>query len=51
VGLPGISLPADLSRAGLPIGLELDAPLGSDRELLNLARGIEDILSAKSSAS
>ncbi len=26
VGLPGISLPAGLSRGGLPIGLELDAP-------------------------
>ncbi|CUU19720.1 Indoleacetamide hydrolase EC 351 CDS [Bradyrhizobium sp.] len=47
VGLPGISLPVGLSRAGLPIGLELDAPLGSDRRLLNLARGIEGILGAK----
>lgn len=50
VGLPGISLPVGLSRAGLPIGLELDAPLGRDRELLNLARGIEGILDGKSSA-
>jgi indoleacetamide hydrolase len=50
VGLPGISLPVGLSRAGLPIGLELDAPLGSDRALLNLARGIEDVLGAKSTA-
>ena len=44
VGLPGISLPAGLSRAGLPIGLELDAPLGSDRALLNLVRRIEGVL-------
>lgn len=44
VGLPGISLPAGLSPAGLPIGLELDAPLESDRSLLNLSRGIERIL-------
>ncbi|MET4449010.1 Asp-tRNA(Asn)/Glu-tRNA(Gln) amidotransferase A subunit family amidase [Bradyrhizobium sp. GM2.2] len=50
VGLPGISLPVGLSRAGLPIGLELDAPLGRDRELLNLARGIEGILGEKSRA-
>ncbi|RXT44621.1 amidase family protein [Bradyrhizobium betae] len=50
VGLPGISLPVGLSRAGLPIGLELDAPLGSDRRLLNLARSIEGILGTKSSA-
>jgi Asp-tRNA(Asn)/Glu-tRNA(Gln) amidotransferase A subunit family amidase len=48
VGLPGISLPVGSSRAGLPIGLELDAPLGSDRALLNLARGIEGVLGAKS---
>ncbi|MGX9432435.1 MULTISPECIES: amidase family protein [Bradyrhizobium] len=46
VGLPGISLPAGLSRGGLPIGLELDAPLGSDRTLLDLARRIEGVLSA-----
>ena len=44
VGLPGISLPAGLSRAGLPIGLELDAPLGSDRALLSVSRHIERIL-------
>lgn len=44
VGLPGISLPIGLSRAGLPIGLELDAPLGNDRALLKLARGIEHVL-------
>ena len=50
VGLPGISLPVGLSRAGLPIGLELDAPLGSDRGLLHLARGIEGILDEKSRA-
>lgn len=49
VGLPGISLPVGLSRAGLPIGLELDAPLGSDRRLLNLACGIEGILGPNSS--
>ena len=50
VGLPGLSLPVGLSRAGLPIGLELDAPLGSDRRLLNIARRIEGILGAKSPA-
>jgi mandelamide amidase len=50
VGLPGISLPVGLSRTGLPIGLELDAPLGSDQALLNLARRIESVLRAKSTA-
>lgn len=44
LGLPGISLPVGLSRDGLPIGLELDAPVGSDRALLDLARRIEGVL-------
>jgi mandelamide amidase len=44
VGLPGISIPVGLSRGGLPIGLELDAPLGRDRALLDLARRIEGVL-------
>jgi Asp-tRNA(Asn)/Glu-tRNA(Gln) amidotransferase A subunit family amidase len=44
VGLPGISLPVGLSRAGLPIGLELDAPLGSDRALLDLVLRVERVL-------
>ncbi len=48
VGLPGISLPVGLSRAGLPIGLEVDAPLGSDRTLLDLARRIEGVLGTQS---
>jgi indoleacetamide hydrolase len=46
VGLPGISLPVGVSCGGLPIGLELDAPVGSDRALLDLARRIEGVLSA-----
>lgn len=40
-GLPGISIPMGLSRNGLPIGLEIDAPLGRDRRLLTLARSVE----------
>jgi mandelamide amidase len=44
VGLPGISLPSGLSRGGLPIGLELDAPLHSDRALLSLAHRVEAVL-------
>jgi mandelamide amidase len=50
VGLPGISLPAGQSRAGLPFGVELDAPLGSDRALLDLARRAEGVLGATSGA-
>lgn len=50
VGLPGVSLPVGSSRAGLPIGIELDAPLGRDRALLRLVRGIESVLGFSSTA-
>lgn len=44
-GLPGVSLPALIGSAGPPVGLELDGPAGSDRELLAIAKTIEVILS------
>ena len=37
-GLPGISIPTGLSANRLPIGIEIDAPRGHDRALLDLAR-------------
>ena len=40
-GIPGISVPAGLSRVGLPVGIELDGPAGSDRHLLGVARALE----------
>lgn len=40
-GLPGISLPMGKASNNLPIGLEIDAPTGSDRRLLTLARRVE----------
>jgi Asp-tRNA(Asn)/Glu-tRNA(Gln) amidotransferase A subunit family amidase len=40
-GIPGISLPVGLTKAGLPVGLELDAPEGTDRNLLSLGLAIE----------
>lgn len=43
-GIPGISLPAGLSAAGLPIGIELEAPAGKDRELLAIAALVEKLL-------
>lgn len=43
-GLPGISLPAGLVEAGLPVGLELDGPEGSDRRLLAIAAAIERMM-------
>lgn len=43
-GLPGISVPSGLSRAGLPFGIEIDAAIGRDRQLLAFARRVEMVL-------
>ena len=43
-GIPGLSLPAGLTASGLPVGLELDGPLGSDMRLLGIAMGFEALL-------
>ncbi len=40
-GIPGISLPTGLTFAGLPIGMALDGPAGSDEKLLAIAAAIE----------
>jgi mandelamide amidase len=45
-GLPGISIPMGRNGNGLPIGLELDGAHGRDRELLDLARCVEAVLTA-----
>ncbi|MCC7005873.1 MAG: amidase [Ottowia sp.] len=44
-GLPGVSIPVSLTQEGLPVGVELDGPLGSDRYLLSLAMAIEQLFS------
>ena len=43
-GIPGISLPVGLTKAGLPIGMELSGPPSSDLELLAIAAAIEPLL-------
>ncbi|MBR1123840.1 indoleacetamide hydrolase [Bradyrhizobium lablabi] len=43
-GLPGLSLYAGMTPAGLPVGLEIDGPVGSDARLLGLGMSIEAIL-------
>jgi len=43
-GIPGISIPTGARPTGLPIGLELDGPEGSDRRLLAIAAAIEALL-------
>lgn len=42
-GLPSLSLPAGTTRSGLPVGIELDGPVGSDRTLLSIGMAIERI--------
>jgi mandelamide amidase len=43
-GVPGLSLPMALTKSGLPLGLELDGPAGSDRKLLAIGLTLEQIL-------
>ena len=43
-GIPGLSIPAGLTAAGLPVGLEIDGPLGSDSRLLGIGLSIEALL-------
>jgi mandelamide amidase len=43
-GLPGLVLPAGLTRGGLPVAIELDGPSGADRELLSLGLSVERLL-------
>ena len=41
-GIPGLSLPIGLTPTGLPIGMELDGPAGSDERLLAVAAAVEE---------
>jgi indoleacetamide hydrolase len=43
-GLPGISIPMGCTAAGLPMGIALDGPVGSDRRLLAIAQALQNIL-------
>jgi len=45
-GLPGLVFPAGLTGTGLPVGIEFDAPAGSDRALLALGLSLERVLGA-----
>ena len=42
-GLPGLVLPAALA-GGLPVGIELDGPAGSDRKLLGIGLAVEALI-------
>jgi Asp-tRNA(Asn)/Glu-tRNA(Gln) amidotransferase A subunit family amidase len=43
-GIPGLSLAAGMTAGGLPVGLELDGPLGEDRRLLAIGVAFEQLL-------
>ena len=43
-GIPGLSLPTGLTSTGLPIGMELDGPAGSDERLLAVAAAVEEAI-------
>ena len=42
-GIPGITVPIARTQAGLPIGLGLDGPAGSDRNLLAIGLALEKL--------
>ncbi len=42
-GIPGLSLPAGMTADGLPVGIELDGPVGSDRRLLAIGIASEHV--------
>jgi mandelamide amidase len=50
-GIPGLSIPAGLTSGGLPVGLELDGPLGSDDKLLGIGMAVEALLGSLSAPS
>jgi Asp-tRNA(Asn)/Glu-tRNA(Gln) amidotransferase A subunit family amidase len=47
-GAPALVLPCGWSTAGLPIGLQLSSPLGTDMALLATARHVESALAVES---
>lgn len=43
-GLPGLTLPIGVTPEGLPVGLELDGPAGSDERLLAIGLAVEQAM-------
>jgi mandelamide amidase len=43
-GLPGLGIPMGVNDDGLPLGIALDGPIGSDRRLLAIGACIEGLL-------
>ncbi len=42
-GIPSVSIPAGMTAGGLPVGMQIDGPLGSDANLLSIGMGIEGV--------
>jgi len=42
-GIPSLSIPAGMTTDGLPVGMQIDGPLGSDFNLLSIGMGIEAV--------
>ncbi|KHN94416.1 amidase [Metarhizium album ARSEF 1941] len=42
-GMPGLSIPVGNTAGGLPIGIEIGGPLGSDERLLGLGLAMEKV--------
>jgi indoleacetamide hydrolase len=43
-GVPGLTLPAGLTAAGMPVGMSLDGPMGGDSRLLGIGIAMEAVL-------
>lgn len=43
-GIPALSIPAGMTGGGLPVGLEIDGPVGSDDRLIAIGMAIEAVL-------
>ena len=43
-GIPGVTLPAGMTKAGLPVGIAIDGPANSDAQLLAIALALETAL-------
>jgi mandelamide amidase len=43
-GIAGLSLPAGMTKAGLPVGIAIDGPAGSDQQLLAIGLALEALL-------
>jgi indoleacetamide hydrolase len=42
-GLPGVAFPLGMTQAGLPAGIEIDGPIGSDADLLAAGMALEAV--------